>query len=426
MAAVCDDGTIKEGDWGLIHLMDDRVFSVCFKKNELFKSAKIPGVKEINLGEVVGMGWNQSIIYDTDKKKLVKDLKGENEEAKAAMLIVGGDDNRGLLDTNTAQQANTEELLALKKGGGGNDAVKVLVNSSATFAGKTVYSQEKYIKKKQKKWSFSMRPRRATLANSLELYHVKKPEKLMNLRVDGIAQILHQANVHAHSKTLIMESCAGLISAGVVERQGGFGKIYNIVGTQGLGAPTSPVFDWMHLNAAAEKCLVNVELTRDVMTEVTSPMEIEENAKPMSGYRVMQSLHVSVKEIVAGGGLDSVIIVSQHDAAEVFEQFRPLMGGRCSFAIHSKYLMPLSELASALRADLSAVNVQLNETFWREYQVLPNRTHPFVNMNSAGGFILSGSIVKNNHPRSFWSATATATTAKECTDSEPPAKKQKN
>ena len=41
----------------------------------------------------------------------------------------------------------------------------------------------------------------------------------------------------------------------------------------------------------------------------------------------------------------------------------------------------------------SAVNVNLSETWLRSYQVLPERTHPTVNMSGGGGYLLTGIMV---------------------------------
>jgi hypothetical protein len=40
--------------------------------------------------------------------------------------------------------------------------------------------------------------------------------------------------------------------------------------------------------------------------------------------------------------------------------------------------------------DFAAVQLELGECFFREIQVLPNRTHPAVGMNPFGGYLLSG------------------------------------
>lgn len=40
-----------------------------------------------------------------------------------------------------------------------------------------------------------------------------------------------------------------------------------------------------------------------------------------------------------------------------------------------------------------AVALTLQESFWRESQVLPGRTHPTMTMSATGGYLLSGTAV---------------------------------
>ncbi|KAJ2585289.1 tRNA (adenine(58)-N(1))-methyltransferase non-catalytic subunit TRM6, partial [Coemansia sp. RSA 1722] len=47
----------------------------------------------------------------------------------------------------------------------------------------------------------------------------------------------------------------------------------------------------------------------------------------------------------------------------------------------------LVELFAWLRESPSFINVQLTESWLREYQVLPSRTHPLMNTSGGGGFL---------------------------------------
>jgi tRNA (adenine-N(1)-)-methyltransferase non-catalytic subunit len=48
------------------------------------------------------------------------------------------------------------------------------------------------------------------------------------------------------------------------------------------------------------------------------------------------------------------------------------------------------EISSKLFRDGSAVNIDVTETWMREYQVLPGRSHPLMRMDNASGYILTG------------------------------------
>jgi hypothetical protein len=64
----------------------------------------------------------------------------------------GANNNSKLVDDNTAQQLRHEEIEKMKLDGrGGRAIVDAVVKNSATYADKTEYAKEKYVRKKQKK-----------------------------------------------------------------------------------------------------------------------------------------------------------------------------------------------------------------------------------------------------------------------------------
>ena len=63
------------------------------------------------------------------------------------------------------------------------------------------------------------------------------------------------------------------------------------------------------------------------------------------------------------------------------------------FTVYSPYKEPLLDAYVTMKEQGSAVNVNLSETWLRSYQVLPERTHPTVNMSGGGGYLLTGIIV---------------------------------
>ena len=55
-----------------------------------------------------------------------------------------------------------------------------------------------------------------------------------------------------------------------------------------------------------------------------------------------------------------------------------------------EFLEPLLECFRELQDKKLAINLRLSDTWMREYQVLPGRTHPNMHMSQNGGFILTG------------------------------------
>ena len=58
--------------------------------------------------------------------------------------------------------------------------------------------------------------------------------------------------------------------------------------------------------------------------------------------------------------------------------------------MYPPYKEPLLDAYMMMKEQVSAANVNLSETWLRSYQVLPERTHPTVNMSGDGGYFLTG------------------------------------
>ena len=63
--------------------------------------------------------------------------------------------------------------------------------------------------------------------------------------------------------------------------------------------------------------------------------------------------------------------------------------------VYFYYKKPLLEAYQAIKECGKSVLVTLNESWLRNYQILPERSHPEVLMSSGGGYILSGIYVDN-------------------------------
>ena len=88
-----------------------------------------------------------------------------------------------------------------------------------------------------------------------------------------------------------------------------------------------------------------------------------------------------------------LIAASSLDSTELLKMVFPLLSPSASFVVTGTWMQPLAESMVAMRDGGYAVNLAVQEAWWRQHQVLPMRTHPLVNMNHGGGYILSGTAV---------------------------------
>ena len=240
----------------------------------------------------------------------------------------------------------------------------------------------------------------------------------MRLRVDALAQILSLANVCHNSRVLIYERTNGFVCASVLDRMSGEGRVVhalrekqtpNLVMAEVMGLPSikerwqavrisdfnpqtarvcrnsnCPTADGDGAIAAA----AGVVAGEDEGAAAIPPENLEKLAADAAASRIRMELRPhEVKAMLAAHAIDSLIVVDDEDpaaaCAELFPHVR-LSGAVC---VYSPYLSQLLPIHARLRDDV--VGSKIQETWFREMQVLPNRTHPQVNMSHTGGYLFS-------------------------------------
>lgn len=140
------------------------------------------------------------------------DLKGD----------LSGQDNRFITDDGTSQKLSKEEILQLQEAGkSGKEIMGSLIENSASFAAKTEYSQEKYIKKKERKYLRFLTVCKPSILSIHEMYFRQNQDKIGGLRMDALAQILSYSDVQSDGLHILYDSGSqGLLAAATLNRIG--------------------------------------------------------------------------------------------------------------------------------------------------------------------------------------------------------------
>ena len=96
-------------------------------------------------------------------------------------------------------------------------------------------------------------------------------------------------------------------------------------------------------------------------------------------------------------GADSCLIAVRGDPQPALLAAARFLKPGAPFVAFCPEASPLSAAATALRGAGLIINVSLSETWTREYQVLPQRTHPTMSMHGASGFVLAGVIAGHKY-----------------------------
>ncbi|CAG0921829.1 unnamed protein product [Notodromas monacha] len=316
---------------------DKRILTVHQKPLYLKK-----GFPKVNLASAVGKPYGNFLLVK-QKEGNVFNLEplevGSAKEVDPRLEATGVTrDNRDIVDSSTSQKLTMDEICT-RTGSGllGAEMIDLLVENSATFSSKSEYSQQKYLRKKLEKYSDNVTLMPPSLRLVSEIIFDYDPLSVQNLRPDTLAILLNTAGISCGGKYLVLENgCKGLVTAGVLERLGGEGRLIRIT----------------------------TKKERSGELEAVEKLDLSKNLK-----QPLISLPLQDLECLNPG-----------------------------FEIPEKdNCFPLAECHVMLKSMGCAVLVKLTENWLREYQVLPDRTHPLVTMSGNSGFLLSGIKVQTSN-----------------------------
>ncbi|XP_030497117.2 uncharacterized protein LOC115712857 [Cannabis sativa] len=340
-------------------------------------------------------------------------------------------DNRALVDDNKAQTLTGEDIDAMRREGvTGDDIVEALIANSSTFENKTLFSQEKYRIKKQKKYAPKVILRRPVARSICEAYFKKYPSRIGFLRVDTLSLLLSFANISANSEALVVDMVGGLLTGAVAERMGGTGTgqvCSTYLGKTPYSIEIVRIFNFGNdicksiLKASLQDLMTSSSSTENGsldqndngtggddssnMKGVQGGLLHQNDQTPDGTSQVMRSCNKSVnkagqkapKEAIKlwkENGFSSLIVAAPDlDTWSLVKDLLPLLSNSAPFAIYHQFLQPLATCMHNLQLEKMAIGLQISEPWLREYQVLPSRTHPFMQMCAFGGYILSGTKI---------------------------------
>jgi tRNA (adenine-N(1)-)-methyltransferase non-catalytic subunit len=443
---------VQEGDYVILVFADGRqVFAQCLKSwrgksppvkinKRSYPTSNLIGlpygtVLELGSSKLCPLAEGEDVIPKyPDTNKLTSGANGSNlEDAEAGAAdntfpSSKQNDNRNLVDDNRSQGLNQSQVERLRKiGMEGAAIVGTLIENSATFENKSEFSKAKYVAKKQMKYQQRCRMVRCTPYSVCEAMFLKEPRKMLNLREDTLGQILSYSNVCAGCQVLVMDNCMGVVTGALAQRMGGYGKVISVYNGQqpayldmiarfNLTFAENHSIKWVHSGDVFNE---DVASANDLEEEDSEKVEREALAWPCPlqdhtrGYlekmgtereksnflakrcarfarKLTRHTPMEAKAMLNSRKCDSVIIATRYDPTATLLELLPHLAPSSPFVVFCEFIEPLAECFRELQKQSLAINIRLSDTWMREYQVLPGRTHPNMNMSQSGGFLLTG------------------------------------
>ncbi|KAJ6483909.1 Gcd10p family-domain-containing protein [Mycena vulgaris] len=378
--------TIQSGNTILLRLPNGDTKAVKTDKDSTVSLGRL-GV--FNANELINQPFGRTYDIVDKKLKLVPPRTlAEVEDTDATNELIN--------DGEFVQPLTLEEIQALKQSGAhASEIIKMQIEQHANYSLKTEYSKEKYKKRKEAKYSKIFTTVEPTLFNVCDYWFKKDQNRIRDIRVDALSQMLNMANIRPGGRYLAVDDASGLVVSGILERMGGMGRLITICNTD--SPPSYPVMVNMNFKAetvASVLSSLNWATAQRDHTPLVAPVDVpvEEIKSDRQQSRINKRKAVSdllnrTREELFAGEFDALIVASEYDPFSIVENLVPYVAGSGSIVVQSPYVQILSDLHTKLRALPGYLCPSVTEVWLRRYQVLPGRTHPTMTTSGSGGFI---------------------------------------
>ncbi|XP_052580989.1 tRNA (adenine(58)-N(1))-methyltransferase non-catalytic subunit TRM6 isoform X2 [Peromyscus californicus insignis] len=412
------------------HCIHDGDF-VVLKREDVFKAVQVQRRKKVTfekqwfyLDNAIGHSYGSTFEVSNGGSLQLKKKKEEpTSETKEA-----GTDNRNIVDDGKSQKLTQDDIKALKdKGIKGEEIVQQLIENSTTFRDKTEFAQDKYIKKKKKKYEAIVTILKPSTRILSIMYYAREPGKINHMRYDTLAQMLTLGNIRAGNKMIVMETCSGLVLGAMMERMGGFGSIIQLYPGDGpvraatacFGFPKSFLHGLYEFPLNKVNSLLNGTFSAEMLSsepKASTPVEEsngehgekqiseqadedcaaeapesnpeeqratetapQENKEPKEKgskrdyekqrrQEEQRKRHLEAAALLGERNADGLIVASRLHPTPLLLSLLGFVAPSRPFVVYCQYKEPLLECYTKLRERGGVINLRLSETWLRNYQ----------------------------------------------------------
>ncbi|CAL7942223.1 unnamed protein product [Xylocopa violacea] len=335
--------------------------------------------------------------------------------------LPSGSDNRSIIDDGTSQKLSKEEIVQLQESGkSGKEIVGSLIENNKSFLDRTEYSQEKYLKKKEQKYFRYLTICKPSISSLHEVYFKLDHNKIGNLRMDSLAQLLSYSDVQANGLYMLYDSGSqGLPAAAMLNRIGSNTEGY-LINLHPGNVPQAMLVHAMNFPKQQSDRLINVNIysflrlfyqgENAVLNNISKKVhnnwinKTKEGKSEKEGDDRVNHEISHIEETMDNkdtnlGNINETNEMPKEQSTDgslkrKLDERESMEGASRPFVIYHIYREPLQETYMMLKQKQNVINLRLFSNFLRSYQVLPERTHPDILTSDTGGYLLTGYLVQ--------------------------------
>ena len=327
------------------------------------KAINLSFFKDKNLNTYWDISDDNNYIQITEKE-FKSEEEFENEILEYSNEKIIGVTNKEIYQSTQAQKLTQEEIENLRsKTQDKDELIKKIIENNTSMEKRTIFSQEKILKKKALKYKYLIFITPPSLFNIIETFFIYECNEINKLRFDSVASMLINSNFQENSSTLIIDESSHILTLAYAQRTQFGSKVMHIF----FDRPPSKNLNLLNLNSRQKG---NIEYMR---------------------YSVLMDENQIFKKFYQNKFANLVICMKEDKLIpyyffELF-QFLRFSGNFIIFAKDKEILVSVDKM---MIDNKLGIDSKIIETITREYQILELRTHPMMNNKGFSGYVYVG------------------------------------
>ena len=306
---------------------------------------------------------DNNYIQITEKEfKNEEDLDEDNLEYTNEKIINAS--NKEIYQSSQAQKLSQEEIEKLKSTTQDkNELIKKIIENNTSMEKRTIFSQEKILKKKALKYKYLIFITPPSLFNIIETFFLYDCKSINQLRFDTVATMLINSNFQERSSTIMIDESSNILTLAYAQRTQFDSKVVHIFFDR---VPSK------NLN------LLNIDRKQKANIEYMKYSVIMDENQIFKNFfeNKFGNLVLCLKE-------DKLI-------PKYFFELWQFLKPSGNFVIFSKDKEILTSIDKIMAENNLGIDCKIIETITREYQILELRTHPMMNNKGYSGYVYAG------------------------------------
>ncbi|KXJ73785.1 hypothetical protein RP20_CCG014947 [Aedes albopictus] len=335
-------------------------------------------------------------LFTLDPVQTVSEIRN----LKELLIKESGMDNRNIVDDRSTQGLSAEEILKLREEcESSSEVIGKLVENSKSFAAKTEYSQEKYLKRKEKKYFEYVEIRRPSIRLIADVYWRLDADKVMGVRFDTLSQIISYSGVCGIGRFLLYESGTnGLLPAAFINSIGAHTEAKLVHMHPGNVAQKQAIQAMNFKPEQLERCISqeNGRQKRKTDSEDGGPEAKQpklDEEKATAKKQPWELENAAAVELMKEK-FDALVIIAKEHPYNIIKALLPFVKPSRPVVVFNTTKEILLECYMDLKSSANVTYLRITSNWMRNLQILPNRTHPDVVMSGNSGYLLTGYTIR--------------------------------